>query len=77
LPAIHVSLREMFSQDVLHCLVAQHPYATLRQLCQQMQLEHGTALSTTSMCRLLKQYGIARRRTNLAKADSTQMLLGA
>jgi hypothetical protein len=77
LPATHPPLRDMFSRDALRSLVARYPRTTLRQLCQQVQLEHGTVLSTTYMCRLLKQYGITHNEKSRAEVDSMPMPLAA
>lgn len=77
LPATHTPHRDMFSRDSLRSLVARHPRATLTQLCEQLRLEHGTVLSTTSMCRLLKQYGIAHNEKGRVEANNMPMALAA
>jgi site-specific DNA recombinase len=77
LPATRIPLRDMFSRDTLRSLVARNPHSTLSQLCELVRLEQGTVLSTTSMCRLLKQYGILHNEKSRVEADNMLMPLAA
>ena len=72
----HISLKEKLTRDQLYDLVKDLTCATLSRLCSQAQIEWGVTLSTISMCRLLKKYGIAHKKTR-SEADTIRVSLAA
>ena len=77
LPPAHTSLKEKLTPDQLYGLVKDIPSTTLSRLCSQAQIEWGVTMSTTSMCRLLKQYGIPHKSKGRAEVVNVRMLLVA
>lgn len=57
-------LHQQITPEGLRRLLRKHPGATLHDLCKLIQKERSIKISTTAMCRLLKQYRIRRKRSH-------------
>lgn len=75
MPEVLPPLREQLSSELLRDVVRQHPKATLIELCQMVEHEHGIELSTTSMSRLLREQGLTcKARRQLAVSAKPYIL---
>jgi site-specific DNA recombinase len=63
LPKPPTPLRHRIDPYYLRTLIKRDSRCTLKQLCDWVWQERGITISTTAMCRLVKQYRIARRRS--------------
>jgi hypothetical protein len=61
LPQPPVPLHQRINARDLRQLVERNPAATLHELCEMVQKQRGIKMSTTSMCRLVKQHHIRRK----------------
>jgi hypothetical protein len=64
LPQRPLTLRKRLEADYLRALIERDPRCTLKQLCAWVYEERGFTVSTTEMCRLVKGYGLRRRRSH-------------
>jgi len=64
LPQQPPPLRDRLKADYLRALIEWDPRCTLQQLCDWVYEERGFTLSKTEMCRLVKSYGLQRKRSH-------------
>jgi hypothetical protein len=62
LPQASLPLEQQINTDYLRTLIERDPHCTLKQLCDWIREERGIRMSTTAMCRLVKDYNLRRRR---------------
>jgi len=64
LPQQLVPLKQQIDAVYLRALIKRDPSCTLKQLCDWVREERGISMSTTAMCRLVKDHNLQRRRSH-------------
>jgi site-specific DNA recombinase len=64
LPQQSVPLKQQIDAVYLRALIKRDPSCTLKQLCDWVREERRISMSTTAMCRLVKDHNLQRRRSH-------------